>query len=422
MPAIRSTVPLGCLLLTLVMPGTAQEEPAVERPLGSSSALLIETDVAGSVLIEAGTKLHDEPHRHAPVVTVVDVTIELEPLESIEGWVRVRFAGRAGWASLDGLPEEPEPPPTTPPPAPPPLSAPDELSADAERLARALALLDGEPATFEAGVFRLHTDIQGERKRKMLFEAASHIGAAYRQRYGLEPERKASFAVVIYDREESYRRFEETIGNLSQLAAKGHTGSGVAALVAEQRTAPEATALLIHELAHLLNRQTFRGDLPPWLEEGIANDLAYCQIGRSGRLQPGTLGGKGFIAEVPGPPDRFGRRRFAGTVHIEGPLASLSLLKRKLAAGETVPLAELLDLTWREFVAPEGRELRYVESTFLLRYLLDELDGEAFRRFLRDFQAGGRADAATLLAALGVGWAELGDGFEEWITRHTGRG
>jgi hypothetical protein len=211
------------------------------------------------------------------------------------------------------------------------------------------------------------------------------------------------------------------VGELPEIGGKGHAGSGVAALLAGPRDGGEVAALLVHELTHLLNRRTFEADLPPWLEEGIANDLAYCQLDRQNRLQPGTLGGKAFIAEVPGPVDRFGRRSFSGTFHIEGPLASLSLLKRNVEEKSITPLPELLDLTWREFVDPAGRELRYVQSVFLVRYLLDELGGEGFRSFLESYQAGGEGDGDHLLATLGLTWEQLSAGWESWIADYDGR-
>ncbi len=407
---------LALLLSTSVL---AQEEETEGNVLGAASELLIERDEAQAVLLGAGTRLHEEPHRHAPVVTVVDVEATLSAIERREEWVRVSFGGRIGWAYLGAPPAE-DVTPAPPPPAELELLPPDELTADQERLALAVSLLAGDPEPVAAGPFLVYTDVKGRRKRELLYKAAKHLADAYEQRYGLSPQRRASFAVVVFDRERSYRQFEDSVADLRQLDAEGHAGSGVAALVAEGRSPQEAAALLVHELAHLLNRRAFHASLPPWLEEGIANDLAYCRLDRAGRLQPQTLGGQGFIVEIPGPADRFGRRAFSGTVHIEGPLASLSLLKRKIAAGEAVPLPELLDLTWREFVAPEGRELRYVESTFLVRYLLDELSADAFRRFLTDLQAGGAADAPALLGAMDVGWERLASGFERWIEQYSG--
>ncbi len=405
---------------TLGAAAAAQEPPREGDVLGSASDLRIESG-GNAVLLEAGTKLHAEPHRHAAVVTVIDVELALEPLERRESWVRVRFEGRIGWADLAAAARPAADAPAAPSPLPAAPPAAEEIAADETRLARALDLLSEPVQELEAGQFRVYTDVRSQRKRRMLFDVARHLGAAHRARYGLAPERPARFAVIVFAEEASYREFEDSVTDLRLLDAEGHAGSGIAALVAEGRTAAEAAALLVHESAHLLNRQTFRTAPPPWLEEGIANDLAYCRLDKSGRPLPQTLGGKGFIAEIPGPVDQFGRRRFAGTLHVEGPLASLGRLQRALAAGEAVPLPRLLDLTWREFVAPEGRELRYIQSTFLVRYLLDGLDGDSFKRFLNDFQDGADADAAALLSAIGRDWGELATGFADWVRRYTGR-
>ncbi len=422
--ARRRAAALAAVLALTLAAGRAaapQEPAADETVLGSASALRIESGEAGAVTLAAGTRLHREPHHHAAVVTVVDVEVTLEPLERLDAWVRVRFGERVGWAARREPPAPAEPPPGPPPPPAPSAPPPARLSADPERLARAVSLLGERAEPVAAGPFQVYTDLASERKRQLLLRAAGHLTDAYRQRYGLAPQREASFAVVIFERQESYREFASSLADLARLDAQGHAGSGIAALVAGSRAPTEIAALLVHELTHLLNRQTFRASLPPWLEEGIANDLAYCQLDRAGRLEPGTLGGRGFIAEIPGPPDRFGVRGFSGTIHIEGPVASLSLLKRSVAAGESVPLPELLDLTWREFVEPRGRQLRYVESTFLVRYLLDELDGSGLRGFLAAYQAGSEGGPATLLTALGLDWQELTAGFHRWIRLHTGR-
>lgn len=393
-----------------------------ETVLGSASQLLIETDAGETAPIEAGTRLYTEPHLHAAAVTVVDVALPLPVLERQGDWVRVRFGERQGWAYLGEPPSE-APVPAQPevPLAPEPPPPAEVRKPDPSRLARARALLVDEVPPVEIGPITIYTDVQKKRIQGISADVATNLPAAYDQRYRLSLRREAEFAVVIFANEESYREFEKSVADLPEIGGKGHAGSGVAALVAGQRTPPEVAALLVHELAHLLNRRAFEGNLPPWLEEGIANDLAYCRLDRRGRPQPSTLGGRSFVAEVPGPADRFGRHRFAGTFHLQGPLASLSLLKRSVAAGETTPLPELLDLTWREFVDPAGRELRYVQSTFLIRYLLDEIGGTGFRDFLQHYQAGSSGRAEELLAALGVSWDELTAGYEGWISTYSGR-
>ncbi len=412
------------MAISLVGAGTlAAQTEEVEEPeaLGSASTLFIETDPTEPVIIEAGTRLLERPHPHAPVVTVVDVELPLVPSERRGDWVRIHFGQRSGWAFL-GEPPTPDPE-RSPAPAPPPplLPVEEKLAPDADRLKRAIGKFPRPPVPVQAGSFQIYTDVVGDRKRQLAIDATQHLAEGYGLRYGLSPSRPATFAVFIYNDERAYREFERTIGELAQFEAEGHAGSGVAALVAADRTPEEIAALLVHELTHLLNRQMFIASLPPWLEEGLANDLAYCQLDRKGRLRLGTLGGKSFIAEVPGPSDRFGQRRFSGTFHMEGPIASLSLLKRMRAEDSLIPLPELLDLTWREFVDPEGRKLRYVQSTFLVRYLLDELGGDGFRRFLAGYQAGGSADATALLAALELDWDEITRGFRAWVRDHTGR-
>ena len=109
-----------------------------------------------------------------------------------------------------------------------------------------------------------------------------------------------------------------------------------------------------------------------------------------------------------------------GTYHVQGPMASLNLLKRAILLEQDLPFDQLLDLTWREFVDPEGRELRYVQSAFLVRYLLEGLDPGPFQHFLRTFQDGGTAGTAELLDAVGIDLEQLTSGFQDWVLDHRG--
>ena len=165
-------------------------------------------------------------------------------------------------------------------------------------------------------------------------------------------------------------------------------------------------AVLVHELAHLLNRRVFEAPIPPWLEEGLANDLAFCRIDARGHTRLGSLGGRSAVIEQP-EYDQGGFIRLDRRVHLTGPMASLRAVQERWRTAEAPSVARLTDLVWSEFTDPMDRSLRYAASAFLVRYLLDSGgdsgDGElaaGFRSFLQSVAAGGPAGVEQLAGYL----------------------
>jgi hypothetical protein len=152
-------------------------------------------------------------------------------------------------------------------------------------------------------------------------------------------------------------------------------------------------ATLLHELVHLVNRRALGPALPPWLDEGMANDLAESAVGEGGRLLPGILG---EVTVTDGP--RVERHLGA---------ASRELLRRSLANGTLPPLAALTAADGETFRAVEPQALAYAEASFLVRYLLaGELAGR-FRAFLATVAAGGDPGGEAMRETLGLSWEEL---------------
>lgn len=401
--------------------GLLAAPPAQEEVLGSSSAVQDDTEPLEPIAIEPGTRLHERPHLHARAVTVIDVPIQVVPIERRGPWVRLAFAERVGWAYLG----EQAPPPAAEPPAAPalPIQPVEEAELPAlepgeERLGRALDLLEVSEPSFDTGLFKLYTDVRGRRTRELCEQIAEVLPTSYLERYGIRPLREATFAIALFDRERTYRNFENDVADLVDLDAVGHAGSGVAALVVGPRTANQVGSLLIHELTHLLNRRVFLKTPPPWVEEGLANDLAYSRLDQQDRPILGSLGGRSFVAELPPDRDRFGRLVPRGTVHIQGAVASLNLLKRAVLEDRLLPLDEFLELSWREFVVPDGRELRYVQSGFLVRFLIASYGQSAFRDFLAAYQRGGGAGVEEVLALSGLDLPDLEQAFADWVLDH----
>lgn len=318
-----------------------------------------------------------------------------------EGWVRpFRGRGAARRGDADAAPWEGEPPlgRATVPPGPLPGRAPDPAA-----LALAADLLGVDGPTGRLGPYTLYTDAP----RGRLFaldRLAAGVEPAYRARYGRVPAGSAREAVVLFDREEDYRRLQAADSVLAGLPASGHTGGGlVAAYIGDQGPA-EVAATLVHELAHLLNRRALGPSLPPWLDEGIADDLAGSEVGPAGELSPGRIGGSVIEHEA--------------RVELRGAVAALRQLDEALASGGAVPLARLTAMEWEEFVRSDDSSLHYAQASFFVRYLLDGGDpglAGGFRRFLDAVADGGAPSGEALRAGLGRSWGELEAGMAEWV-------
>lgn len=307
-----------------------------------------------------------------------------------EGWVRP-FRGRDGAAGEPPLGRDPLPPRPLP-----------GREADPRLLALAVAQLGVDGPAGRLGPYPLYTD--APRSRLLVLDRlAAAVEPAYRARYGRRPVGAPRESVVLFAREPDYRRFQEADGHLAGLAAAGHTGGGVVALYLGDATG-EAAATLVHELAHLLNRRALGPALPPWLDEGIADDLAGSAIAADGGLDTGRIGGSVRVSP--------------GRLEMRGAVAALRHLDEALATGRAVPLARLTAMDWEELVRSEASQLHYAEASFLVRYLLDGGDpalAAGFRRFLERVAAGRPASGEALRAELGRPWEEIESGMAAWV-------
>ncbi|HUO85837.1 MAG TPA: hypothetical protein VM617_00485 [Thermoanaerobaculia bacterium] len=316
------------------------------------------------------------------------------PLSSSDPPVARSRGGDAGWAG-----SEPPLGRATIPPRPLPGRA-----ADPAVLALALELLGISAPAGTLGPYPLYTDAP----RAGLFaldRVVAEVEPAYRARYGRRPVGAAREAVVLFSRREDYRRFQVASDDkLVGLPAVGHTIGGVVAAHAEGHGPAELAETLIHEVVHLLNRRALGPALPPWLDEGIADDLAGSHVDVGGTLSPGRIGGSVI--------EHAGRRE------IRGAHAALRQLDGAFAGGAAVPLARLTSMDWEEFVRSEARQLHYAEAGFFVRYLVDGGDPQlaaAFRRFLAGVSEGGPVDGEALRRETGRPWHELEGGLTAWV-------
>lgn len=376
--------------------------------------------------MRAGSPLRERPHPRAPAVTTVDADSELPLIERSGGWARVRYGARKGWVVVDpsrsgGVAEARGP-----------------GRADPALLARAVAHLSrsgAEPASGSLGPWRLRTDLdrrQREDLLRFLGTVAAQVPGLYAERYGAgsapgpesgPPGSVGSETVVLFAREADYRAFARGDVALVGLDEGGFAGFGMVALYAEGRDRAELAALLVHELTHLTNARRLGPDSPPWLEEGLANDLGYSAVGPGGELDPGSLGGGETVRGEERYADAATEsgRAYAIEIRTRGARAAFERVLDALRRGRLLPLERLVALDWREITDPAVRDLAYAESAFFVRFLLDpgfepeRGRPEAFRRYLATLAAGGPAGPDALLAALDEGWASLEPAFHRWL-------
>ena len=415
-----------CVLL-LATPATGQEEPDSvtrapdEEPeptiLGAPAGLGPGTaDGSGDLLaVEPGTRLRARPDARAPTVAIVDVRIDLPVLDRLEHWAQVRYGTFKGWIAEAAAVHAPDA-------AAPSTVATGQLDHAAWRLALARQMLrpgaERKAPKLKAtlGPFALATDVEDRRLLRLLSKIAGHLPEAFRDRYGLEPRSATGDTVVLFSREADYRAYEAQVRPETDRGALGHAAHGLAVLYVGRQGPEDVAAVLVHELTHVLSHRLMPAP-PPWLDEGLANDLAFCRIDGDRRLELETLGGRSVVIEKhsyrPG-----GWIGIDQAVYLSGPAASRNLLAERWSSGDTIRIERLAALSGAQFFDPEDRQVRYDASVFFVRYLLDGEDGElaaGFRSFLAALAAGEPWEASGLPTYLGRDWPRLEGGFATWL-------
>lgn len=356
-----------------------------------------EVKALAPVWLEPGMTLHMRPSGSSPKLTEIRRYQRTVPLSVRGPWHQVEIDGWRGWVHVDRprpRPGEPllgrDPAPVLPVEARPP---------DEEKLARARALLQ-DPSTWELGPYELHTDVRDALLLDLLDQTATALEVVYRERFDLEPVGRPAEAIVLFSKESGYRRYQAQEGRLRGLPAAGHAGSGLVALFVGEQEPAQVAATLIHELTHLLNRRSLGPALPPWLDEGLAEDLTWSRLDAFGRPLPGTWGG--VVRETEEVIVRWGGS------------AVRDRYRRAVARAELIPLDELFRMEWRDFVSLRDG-LAYVQAGLWVRWLLDREPRERFHRFLEHTSRGEPITEERLLETIGLSWEEMEAGVKEWV-------
>lgn len=386
------------------------EEPAV---LGAPTAFDLSGELTDQVRVAAGDRLHAAPAARAPVLARFAAAVDLPVLERRGAWVQVRYGSWRGWvrAGRSGDEEghdetEEAAPPTTPWTAP--------AGADPAHVERARALLKAE-RRLSWGPYDLYTDVAREALLAVLGAVAVRLPEAFARRYALAATGVAREAVVLYARDAAYRDYAAGHEDLAELDSSGHAVGGLAVLAVGERHRDEVRGLLVHELTHLLTYRILGPRLPPWLAEGLAEDLAYCRVAASGELELATLDAwramrAQTVVSVRGRPESTVVRSRGG------PELALAELRERWRQPDRPALELLLGLPHLDFMDPDRRPIHYPMSAFLVRYLLASEDrAERFRAFLAAVARGEEGGGGELLAHLGSSWEELEAGLGEWL-------
>jgi len=324
----------------------------------------------------------------------------------------VRVGEIKGWVPSEpqvGLASEPE------------VGLGDErLRSQAGRLERSRALLEGGESR-RTGSVEWWTDLHpGSRLTERLSTLFECFASAYQRRYGLDlvaysdPDR-----VVVFVEQEAYLRFVDSEVEVTDLASGGFSVIGFAAFYAGARHADDVAGIAAHELAHLENRRRLALELPPWLEEGLAEDMALVA----------AAGGDCSASGWP----RISRRQWRSgeeldTVNVvltmSGKLRALACTVEAWSASP-LDLDRLASMGWEDFSRSAGRAERYAASALLVRYLLDDPSSsanraEAFRDYLRTARDTGAFTLDRLLERLDLDAQELSRRVTDWAAAELG--
>ncbi len=348
-----------------------------------------------------GMELKAEPSAGAATVYTFDSLAKTGKIERRGDWYQVDYHGRTGWLLLEGYDENAEVPygEDPEPPRPVPARPPDE-----ESLAAARRYLRGKERAVPLGPYTLYTDCRDDELISRLDTVAGRLEALYAERYGLRPIGEAAEAVVLLQSDIAYRLVQQRTERLAGLRAAGHNSEGVAVLYAGGRSRSDVAGTVIHELAHFLNRRAIGPQLPPWLDEGIADDLALSRVDPDGRIESGELSG--------------GRRRQGDQWRIVGGLGSLLRLRDAARAGEMPAVLDLMSADWESFVRTPKIQLHYAAAAFWIRFLLEGDGGRhaaGWRAFLAAVAEGQPPAVETLEEHLAEDWSVLDARFRGWI-------
>lgn len=356
------------------------------------------------VWVQPGSPIHADPEAESKVLHTTRALANLPILDREGGWYQVESRGRGdglvtGWIRADD-PVEPAPHSTPDPVLPLPANPIDET-----RLKVALDLMEGWGREYVCGDYRLVTDDATSSWLALCSELVGDLESVYAERYGLDPVSRAAETILFFSDREAYEAFrDQEQVRFESNVAHSYPARGYIAFYEGDRSPSQVISSLVHELTHLLNRRSLGPALPPWLAEGMADDLAESATDAIGQVSPGDLGGEA-------------ERLVSWTLRTGG-IASLIRLQTLDQLDELPTLSELIAIEGSEFYGPQFAQNHYALSSFWIRFLLDDPDSElavGFRSYLSAVAAGEAISEALLIRHLNREWAALEADFRRWL-------
>ncbi len=356
---------------------------------------------AQHVWVLPGMELKSRASADAPTVFQFEKLSRAGKVENRGDWYSVDYHGREGWVHLRNYDEDAEIPYGEEPEPVGPVApqVPEETLLAATR-----KYLRGGERVSRLGPYALYTDSSDDELIAFLDAVVENVEAAYIKHYDRQPIGEPSEAVVLFQSDIAYRLLQRKSQRIAGLAAAGHSTKGVAALYIGSRSRSEVASTVVHELVHFINRRAVGPQLPPWLDEGLADALAQGRIDDTGALFPQDLGGRRLV--------RRNEYRF------EGGFANLWRLRESLQTGELPAVPALMSTDWQDFVRTPKVKIHYAAASFWIRYLMGGENGRyaaAFRSFLDEVAGGAPPTTTTLRTQLGEDWSVINARFRAWI-------
>jgi hypothetical protein len=220
----------------------------------------------------------------------------------------------------------------------------------------------------EAGRYRVRTDLGPREARRITGHLADLQGEYARRLAGIPPRAPSPLVVLLFARREDYletiqQRFGVDPQGTGGLFVAGPTHSALALYVEDQPPRRFMRALQ-HEGFHQFAYSRFGGDLPIWVNEGLAEYF-----------------GEAFLDD--------GRL----IVGLSRPQV-LAAVQQALELGTYVPFERMLSMTsrqWSEGLAADAAPLRYHQAWSMVQFLVYGDGGRyaaPFEKYLRMINAG----------------------------------
>ncbi len=369
------------------------DDSGAPKILGQPTGWSIESaEPLSLATIVEGSTLYLEPFPNARVLAMLPES-QLAVLESRPPWVKVRYGDQFGWVDL----ETPRRPLDV-------VITRDEAGATGEPI----RLPPEKWYGYVWGPYEVLSLVGDRLVLDYLAQAAKGHLEFYTDRFGLGPKQAVSGSVVILDTQEIFRGFQrwhkvDTASNAFFSAPE------YIFMFPGKKSKRELSAILIHELTHLVNWQILREfgtthtPLPPWLDEGMADDLALSLRSHKGEFAATPLGPGNL---------HYGPR-------LGGVLNRLVSDMTPGSSGYAPSLRELMAMDPDTFLGAE-RERHYMLSSLWVRYLLDGAGddvAERFRGYLATMVRGGSPHPDELASQLDRNLTQLESSFRGWLTQ-----